>query len=454
MSTPLNQNEGTIISNPPVLDVENSQLKNKFSTSFHNLDPSMGQALLKEVPKLKEWPHFSGEGEYDHISAHRWYIKLRQAHAHQSWTWWKIQIINKWANDSWKFKVEKAFESSKFNAEKDRALPWFGKQKNRLTALYPDMSKFMICRKISRKCGGDLEISIKSRNSEKSLAEDIINILEEVTTRTRIGSSRVSKLSPVNLKLEKFNSEQLSEAEISLHLNDKQESELSIPLYDHKEAFASDKEPLGAIVGHEADIIPNIERAYPPPLRRTAYPATPKFREAQELHIRELLDLGVIRKAGHNEEVEITTPVKVAWHNVKCRMVWDFRALNTYTVPDRYPIPKIQISLTKISQEVYISTMDGLKGFHKIVVTPRAKNKLRIIVHCGVTWEEHIYRLFRVVGKIQSVNMKVSSKKWHFGFKELKALGDVVSGLSLGIDKNKVAAVLLKPMPQNKKKIQ
>ncbi|MBW0527868.1 hypothetical protein O181_067583 [Austropuccinia psidii MF-1] len=113
----------------------------------------MGQALLKEVPKLKEWPRFSGEGEYDHMefirgidmikedfelldrlvtsrfntlftkSAHRWYIKLRQAHGNQSWTWWKAQIINKWANDSWRFKVETAFESAKFNADKDKALP-------------------------------------------------------------------------------------------------------------------------------------------------------------------------------------------------------------------------------------------------------------------------------------------------------------------------------------------
>ncbi|MBW0530980.1 hypothetical protein O181_070695 [Austropuccinia psidii MF-1] len=152
MSTPLNQNEGARIPNPQVLDVENSQLKNKFSTSFHNLEPSMGQELLKEVPKLKEWPHFNGEGEYDHMefirgidmiqeafelperlvtarfntlftrSAHRWYIKLRQAHGNQSWTWWKTQIINKWANDSWRFKVETAFESAKFNADKDKDL--------------------------------------------------------------------------------------------------------------------------------------------------------------------------------------------------------------------------------------------------------------------------------------------------------------------------------------------
>ncbi|MBW0575758.1 hypothetical protein O181_115473, partial [Austropuccinia psidii MF-1] len=67
MSTPLNQNEGARIPNPQVLDIENIQFKDEFSTSFHNLEPSMGQALLKEVPKLKEWPHFSGEGEYDHM---------------------------------------------------------------------------------------------------------------------------------------------------------------------------------------------------------------------------------------------------------------------------------------------------------------------------------------------------------------------------------------------------
>ncbi|MBW0512389.1 hypothetical protein O181_052104 [Austropuccinia psidii MF-1] len=50
--------------------------------------------------------------------------------------------------------------------------------------------------------------------------------------------------------------------------------------------------------------------------------------------------------------------------------------------------------------------------------------------------------------------MKISLKKCHFEFKELKALGDVVSALSLGIDKNKVSEVLLKPMPQNKKESQ
>ncbi|MBW0583068.1 hypothetical protein O181_122783, partial [Austropuccinia psidii MF-1] len=118
--------------------------------------------------------------------------------------------------------------------------------------------------------------------------------------------------------------------------------------------------------------------------------------------------------------------------------------------------------------------MDALKGFHPNVVTPRARNYLRIIVHCGVyeylripfgiknspshfqrmmneifpeelsvgwlliyidgiivcpkTWEDNMYRFSRVLTKIQSVHRKVSLKECHFGFKELKALGPVVSG--------------------------
>ncbi|MBW0558656.1 hypothetical protein O181_098371 [Austropuccinia psidii MF-1] len=76
------------------------------------------------------------------------------------------------------------------------------------------------------------------------------------------------------------------------------------------------------------------------------------------------------------------------------------------------------------------------------------------IIVCSKTWEDHMYRLFRVLTKLQSVNMKISLMNCHFGFKEPKALGHVVSGLSLGIDRNKVAAVLLKSMPQNKKEIQ
>ncbi|MBW0499126.1 hypothetical protein O181_038841 [Austropuccinia psidii MF-1] len=118
-------------------------------------------------------------------------------------------------------------------------------------------------------------------------------------------------------------------------------------LYTYKNVFASDNEPLGAIKGNEVDITLNIDRPYPLVLRRTAYPAGPRAREALEKHIEEMNQLGVLRKVGHNEEVEVTTTVIIAWHNLKkSRMVGDSIVLNTYTFPDMYPIPRIQKTLT------------------------------------------------------------------------------------------------------------
>ncbi|MBW0581233.1 hypothetical protein O181_120948, partial [Austropuccinia psidii MF-1] len=180
-------------------------------------------------------------------------------------------------------------------------------------------------------------------------------------------------------------------------------------------------------------------------------------------------------------------------------MVGDFRALNTYTVPDRSPIPRIQETLTQLSKSKFITSMDALKGFHQNVLMPKAKKLLRIITHCGIyeylrmpfgiknppshyqrmmktilptelsevwliiyiddiiissdAWSLHLERLARVLHKVAEVNIKISLKKCNFGFEELKALGHIVFVLSLGIDKNKVAAVLFKPIPQNKEEM-
>ncbi|MBW0472659.1 hypothetical protein O181_012374 [Austropuccinia psidii MF-1] len=132
-------------------------------------------------------------------STHGLCIKLRQAHQHQICTSWEIQILNKWANDPWRFKVETSFEASIFNAEKDKDLPWFCQQKDRLTTLYPELAEFMIHRKVLRQCGGDLDNSVKIRTTEQSSAEDILNILVELTTRTRTVSSRLNLKTRFNI---------------------------------------------------------------------------------------------------------------------------------------------------------------------------------------------------------------------------------------------------------------
>jgi hypothetical protein len=144
--------------------------------------------------------------------------------------------------------------------------------------------------------------------------------------------------------------------------------------YKYKEAFCTTEEPIGKVKEHDIKLELTSQPPYPPALRRAAYPSSPKSRVALEAHIKELLDLKVIRKVGHNEQVEMTTPVIFAWHNENSRMVRYFRALNNYTKADNYPIPRIDHSLHNFSKAKYITTMDVLKDFIRYPLNQTAGN--------------------------------------------------------------------------------
>ncbi|MBW0564190.1 hypothetical protein O181_103905 [Austropuccinia psidii MF-1] len=118
------------------------------------------------------------------------------------------------------------------------------------------------------------------------------------------------------------------------------------------------EEPLGKIGGHDIDLYLDVERPYPPMPRRPQYPASLETRKEIEKHINELLDMDVIRNIGHNEIVQITTPVLITWHDGRSRLYGDLRALNNYTKSDRYPIPRIPHALDKLAKAKYITKMD------------------------------------------------------------------------------------------------
>ncbi|MBW0485973.1 hypothetical protein O181_025688 [Austropuccinia psidii MF-1] len=85
-------------------------------------------------------------------------------------------------------------------------------------------------------------------------------------------------------------------------------------------------------------------------LRRPPYPESLETRKEIEKPDNELLDMDVIRKIGHNEIVEIITPVLITWNDGKSRLCGDFRALNNYKKADRYLIPRIAHALDKLEK--------------------------------------------------------------------------------------------------------
>ncbi|MBW0537107.1 hypothetical protein O181_076822 [Austropuccinia psidii MF-1] len=74
-------------------------------------------------------------------SAKRLYYGIRQKNGKNTWCWWKQEIITKWANDAWRYKIENAFEKYFIDQDKVKPLTWFLKQVERLNALYPEMSQ-------------------------------------------------------------------------------------------------------------------------------------------------------------------------------------------------------------------------------------------------------------------------------------------------------------------------
>ncbi|MBW0552944.1 hypothetical protein O181_092659 [Austropuccinia psidii MF-1] len=73
-----------------------------------------------------------------------------------------------------------------------------------------------------------------------------------------------------NVNKEKFVSDELIEAQISTEITSQMKQELIEILFQYGQAFSFDNEPLGSIKGLEVEIMLNVERPYPPLLRRPA----------------------------------------------------------------------------------------------------------------------------------------------------------------------------------------
>ncbi|MBW0545081.1 hypothetical protein O181_084796 [Austropuccinia psidii MF-1] len=95
-------------------------------------------------------------------------------------------------------------------------------------------------------------------------------------------------------------------------------------LRKNRPKFAIGEEPLGKIRGHDIELYLDVERPYPPMLRRPPYPESLETMKEIEKQINEILDMDFIRKVGHNEIVEITTPVLITWNDGKYRLCREF----------------------------------------------------------------------------------------------------------------------------------
>ena len=307
--------------------------------------------------------------------------------------------------------------------------------------------------------------------------------VKQKTKRSHKQSQKVNHIGKSSLKpeLEKLN------RDIQCHLSAEESKAVRDLLFKHQSAFQCEGEPLGRteIVKHD------INTSTSQPIKQKARRFPIHQRGEGERIVQEMLESDVIEPS--------TSPwaspvVLVKKKDGSTRFCIDYRKLNSVTIKDAYPLPRIDESLDALTGAQYFSTLDLASGYWQVGMTEEAKLKsafatptglyqfkcmpfglcnapstferLMEQVLAGLQWQicliylddviifsktclEHITRLDEVLTKLGQAGLKLKPKKCHFFCKEVIYLGHRVSTEGIATDPEKVEAVQNWRVPTN-----
>jgi len=164
----------------------------------------------------------------------------------------------------------------------------------------------------------------------------------------------------------------------------------------------------------------------------------------------------------------------------------DYRKLNSVTIQDAYPLPRIDESLDALAGSKYFSTLDLLSNYRRVPLSPDAQEKAAFItrdelwkwkvlpfgltsapatfqrlmeqVLCGLHWKTllvylddvivispdfptHVDRLQEVFERLRGANLKLKPSKCALFQPEVKYLRHIVGRHGVATDPEKVRAI-------------
>ncbi|GBM26819.1 Transposon Ty3-I Gag-Pol polyprotein [Araneus ventricosus] len=122
----------------------------------------------------------------------------------------------------------------------------------------------------------------------------------------------------------------------------------------------------------------NTERH--PPVSVPPYRMTPMKKELLRKEIEDLLEKDVIEEC---ESVYGAPVVLIPNPDGKTRLCIDYRKLNEITVPDSYPLPRMDDILQSVKHTTFMSTIDLKLGYHQINVHPADRDKTAFVCPFG-----------------------------------------------------------------------
>ncbi|VDI21989.1 Hypothetical predicted protein [Mytilus galloprovincialis] len=154
----------------------------------------------------------------------------------------------------------------------------------------------------------------------------------------------------------------------SSNLSESQVDELKQVLVRHKGTFSKTKDDLGRATAIRHKI--NTGTATPVKLQPRRLPF--HKREEADKEVQRLLDCGIIEPS---KSPWSTSLVLVKKKDSSTRICTDFRILNSKTIKDSYPLPRIDDSLDALRGSKWFSVLDLSSGYFQFEMDPQDKEK-------------------------------------------------------------------------------
>ena len=159
----------------------------------------------------------------------------------------------------------------------------------------------------------------------------------------------------------------------SQHLNDSQAKEVKDLLSKWKVVFAQHDLDLGktSLVKHQ------IKLTDPIPFKEKYRRIPPAMVEEVRQHLKEMLDLGVIRES---ESPYCSNVVLVRKKDNSLHFCIDLRRLNNITVKDAYAFPRIEETFDSLQGATWFSTLDLKSSYWQVEIQEEDKAKTAFVV--------------------------------------------------------------------------
>ncbi len=270
------------------------------------------------------------------------------------------------------------------------------------------------------------------------------------------------------------------------HLDDSQKDDLVSLIQSFLTVF-QDVPKSTSVLAHDVDV------GSTSPIRQHPYRVNTKKRELMKSEVDYLLKHDMAKRS---HSAWSSPCILVPKPDGTSRLCTDYRRVNAVTVPDSYPLPRIEDCIDRIGSAVFVSKLDLLKGYWQVPLTLRASDisafvtpdnfvqytvmpfgmcnapatfqrlvnivfddiptctaYLDDVVIYSPTWAEHLSTLRLVFQRLENASLTLNLAKCEFGKATVTYLGKQVGRGQVRPIASKVDAIASYPAPKTRRQL-